>query len=130
MYRNLILFTVACTSFFSCAKFRNNQYAFIDNADNIKIFYIVTDSSFKPTIIPLDKRHRDFFKVVLNSKSENSNCQATNTIKFYSKDKEIFEIETSINNDKGCQFLIVKNNGENEYHRLTYNLGMFLGGGQ
>ncbi|MCX6209862.1 MAG: hypothetical protein NTZ59_10320 [Bacteroidetes bacterium] len=114
MYRNLILFIVVGKIFFSCAKFRNNHYAFIDYADTIKIFYNVTDSSFKPTIILLDKRHRDFFKVVLNSESEYSNCQATNTIKFYSKDKEIFEIETSIKNDKGCQFLIVKNNGENE----------------
>lgn len=124
MHRNLIFIGICIL--LSCSKIKSNKYDFIDKVDAIKIFYNVTDSSFKPVTIALDKRHRDFFKDVLASEAEKSNCQPNETIKFYSKNIEIFSVETAINSEKGCQFLIVKNNEENEYHRLTYNLGMFL----
>ena len=120
MFRNLIVLIIICINFFSCSKFRNNQYEFINDVDTIEVFYNVTDSSFKPIKIVLDKKDRELFKKVFNSNPKISTFNFSRTIKFYSNNMEVFETGLTDYKNKN-QYLIVINNGKNEGYRLTDN---------
>jgi hypothetical protein len=114
---NLLYCLLLCFCFTSC----KNKGDIIRDADKMVIYFKTTDTLYKH-IDSSKSSIQDFIKV-LKGKEEKRICQTWGEIKFYSKDRMLFETGFTIEGGKnGCQFLI----NEESAWRLTYKTGMYL----